>query len=123
VFHGSASFAALNRRPLTSPRNPKNAKSLTIFAPSYSDSSLSIHSAPLQPSHGHQAMNMNPRTSQPIRNHTQHQPHPLSQHQHQGQLTGTIPQPLRSPRTAGHVKKLSRATLRAVPHTAGLDSR
>ncbi|KAG0370692.1 hypothetical protein BGZ54_004816 [Gamsiella multidivaricata] len=116
VFHGSASFAAMNRRPLTSPRNPKNAKSLTIFAPSYSDSSLSIHSAPLQPSHAHQAMSMNPRTSQPIRNHTPHQPHPFSQHQHQTQHTATMPQ------TAGHVKKSSRATLRAGLHTAGLDN-
>ncbi|KAF9087166.1 hypothetical protein BGX27_002985, partial [Mortierella sp. AM989] len=115
IFHGSASFAALNRRPLTSPKNPKNAKSLTIFAPSYSDSSLSIQSAPLQPSHGHQAMSMNPRTSQPIRNHT---PHPFSQQQH----TGTIPQPLRSPKTAGHGKKSSRVTLRAGPYTAGLDN-
>ncbi|KAF9351907.1 hypothetical protein BGX26_010160 [Mortierella sp. AD094] len=112
VFHGSASFAASNRRPLTSPRNPKNAKSLTIFAPSYSDSSLSIQSAPLQPSHG--AM-LNHRAAQPIRNHT---PHPFSQQQH----TGTIPQPLRSPKTAGHVKKASRVTLRAGPHTAGLDT-
>ncbi|KAF9416527.1 hypothetical protein BGZ76_004656, partial [Entomortierella beljakovae] len=114
IFHGSASFAALSRRPLTSPKNPKNAKSLTIFAPSYSDSSLSIHSAPLQPSHAHQAMSMNPRTSQPIRNHT---PHPFSQ-----QPTGTIPQPLRSPKS-GHVKKSSRVTLRAGPQTAGLDNR
>ncbi|KAF9205644.1 hypothetical protein BGZ49_003739 [Haplosporangium sp. Z 27] len=112
VFHGSASFAALNRRPLTSPRNPKNAKSLTIFAPSYSDSSLSIQSAPLQPSHG--AM-LNHRASQPIRNHT---PHPFSQQQH----TGTIPHPLRSPKTAGHNKKVSRVTLRAGPQTAGLDT-
>ncbi|KAI8597039.1 hypothetical protein EDD21DRAFT_229549 [Dissophora ornata] len=117
VFHGSESFAATNRRPLMSPKSHKNAKSLTIFAPSYSDSSLSIHSAPLQPSHAHQAMSMNPRTSQPIRNHTQ--PHPLSL---QAQHTGTIPQPLRSPKTAGHVKKPSRVTLRTVPHTAGLDN-
>ncbi|KAG0229720.1 hypothetical protein BGX31_006138 [Mortierella sp. GBA43] len=112
VFHGSASFAALNRRPLASPKNPKNAKSLTIFAPSYSDSSLSIHSAPLQPSH--QALGMDRRPAQPLRNN---QPHPLSQSQH----TGAIPQPLRSPKTAGHVKKSSRVTLRAGPHTAGLD--
>jgi len=111
VFHGSASFAALNRRPLTSPKNPKNAKSLTIFAPSYSDSSLSIHSAPLQPSH--QALGMDRRPAQPLRNN---QPHPLSK-------AGTIPQPLRSPKTAGHVKKSSRATLRAGPYTAGLDNR
>ncbi|KAF9995667.1 hypothetical protein BGZ79_010615 [Entomortierella chlamydospora] len=111
VFHGSASFAASNRRPLTSPRNPKNAKSLTIFAPSYSDSSLSIQSAPLQPSHG--AM-LSHRAAQPIRN----TPHPFSQQQH----TGTIPQPLRSPKTAGHVKKSSRATLRVGPHTASLDA-
>ncbi|KAF9905228.1 hypothetical protein BX616_001065 [Lobosporangium transversale] len=118
VFHGSATFAAaLNRRPLTSPRSSKNAKSLTIFAPSYSDSSLSIHSAPLQPSQSHLALGMNPRTSQPIRNHT---PHPLSQHQ--APPTGTIPQPLRSPKTAGHLKKSSRVTLRPGPHTAGLDS-
>ncbi|KAF9351645.1 hypothetical protein BGX34_000436 [Mortierella sp. NVP85] len=110
VFHGSASFAALNRRPLTSPKNPKNAKSLTIFAPSYSDSSLSIHSAPLQPSH--QALGMDRRPAQPLRNN---QPHPLSQ-------AGTIPQPLRSPKTAGHVKKSSRATLRAGPYTAGLEN-
>ncbi|KAF9931360.1 hypothetical protein FBU30_010395 [Linnemannia zychae] len=128
VFHGSASFAALNRRPLTSPKNPKNAKSLTIFAPSYSESSLSIRSAPLQPSHGHQIMNMNPRTSQPLRHQTphHHQPHPFSQHQHQATpqtaTHGSIPQPLRSPKTAGHVRKLSRAALRAGPHTAGLDS-
>ncbi|KAG0374998.1 hypothetical protein BGX24_009668 [Mortierella sp. AD032] len=125
VFHGSASFAAMNRRPLTSPKNPKNAKSLTIFAPSYSESSLSIRSAPLQPSHGHQIMSMNPRTSQPLRHQTphHHQPHPFSQHQQ----TATprhdmIPQPLRSPKTAGHIRKSSRATLRAGPHTAGLDS-
>ncbi|KAK3814536.1 MAG: hypothetical protein JOS17DRAFT_760703 [Linnemannia elongata] len=128
VFHGSASFAALNRRPLTSPKNPKNAKSLTIFAPSYSESSLSIRSAPLQPSHGHNIMSMNPRTSQPLRHQTahHHQPHPFSQHQHQATPTqsthGSIPQPLRSPKTAGHVRKSSRATLRAGPHTAGLDS-
>ncbi|KAF9150042.1 hypothetical protein BG015_008134 [Linnemannia schmuckeri] len=128
VFHGSASFAALNRRPLTSPKNPKNAKSLTIFAPSYSESSLSIRSAPLQPSHGHNIMSMNPRTSQPLRHQTphHHQPHPFSQHQHQATPTqsthGSIPQPLRSPKTAGHIRKSSRATLRAGPHTAGLDS-
>ncbi|KAF9138100.1 hypothetical protein BGX30_009587 [Mortierella sp. GBA39] len=128
VFHGSASFAALNRRPLTSPKNPKNAKSLTIFAPSYSESSLSIRSAPLQPSHGHNIMSMNPRTSQPLRHQTphHHQPHPFSQHQHQATPTqsthGSIPQPLRSPKTAGHVRKSSRATLRAGLHTAGLDS-
>ncbi|KAF9089817.1 hypothetical protein BGX29_011850 [Mortierella sp. GBA35] len=127
VFHGSASFAAMNRRPLTSPKNPKNAKSLTIFAPSYSESSLSIRSAPLQPSHGHGIMSMNPRTSQPLRHQTsnQHQPHPLS-HQHQATPTqqshGSISQPLRSPKAAGHIRKLSRATLRAGPHTAGLDS-
>ncbi|KAF9965819.1 hypothetical protein BGZ70_004019 [Mortierella alpina] len=130
VFHGSASFAAMNRRPLTSPKNPKNAKSLTIFAPSYSESSLSIHSAPLQPSQGHghphqqPLLGMNPRTSQPLRNH--HHPHPLSQHHAQhtpSSLAGTIPQPLRSPKTAGHAKKTSRVTLRAQgPHTAGLDS-
>jgi hypothetical protein len=114
---------------LTSPKNPKNAKSLTIFAPSYSESSLSIRSAPLQPSHGHQIMSMNPRTSQPLRHQTphHHQPHPFSQHQHQATPTqsthGSIPQPLRSPKTAGHIRKLSRATLRAGPHTAGLDSR
>ncbi|KAF9901898.1 hypothetical protein EC991_005575 [Linnemannia zychae] len=125
VFHGSASFAAMNRRPLTSPKNPKNAKSLTIFAPSYSESSLSIRSAPLQPSHGHNVMSMNPRTSQPLRHQTphHHQPHPFSQHQHAATPRhDTIPQPLRSPKTAGHVRKLSRATLRAGPHTAGLDS-
>ncbi|KAI7829610.1 hypothetical protein BC939DRAFT_387797, partial [Gamsiella multidivaricata] len=46
-----------------SPKNPKNAKSLTIFAPSYSDSTLSIHSAPLQPSQSHQAMSMGPLPS------------------------------------------------------------
>lgn len=113
VFHGSASFAAMNHRPLTSPKNPKNAKSLTIFAPSYSDSSLTIHSAPLQPSH--QALGMDRRPAQPLRNN---QPHPLSQ----SQLTGGIPQPLRSPKTAGHVKKSSRVTLRAGPLTAGLDN-
>jgi hypothetical protein len=102
VFHGSASFASLNRRPQPSPKNPKNAKSLTIFAPSYSESSLSIHSAPLQPSQSHQAMSMNPRTSQPLRQH----PHPYAQH------TGTFQQPLRSPRAVGHSKKPSRVTIR-----------
>ncbi|KAG0267417.1 hypothetical protein BG011_005702 [Mortierella polycephala] len=126
VFHGSASFAAFNKRPLTSPSKPKNAKSLTIFAPSYSESSLSIHSAPLQPSQGHQGMGMNPRTSQPLRNQTaQHllQPHPLSQHPHQpSQPLSSISQPLRSPKTAGHAKKSSRAALRPGPHTAGLDN-
>ncbi|KAF9980489.1 hypothetical protein BGZ65_005039 [Modicella reniformis] len=94
--------------------NPKNAKSLSIFAPSYSDSSLSIQSAPLQPSH--QALvGMDRRPAQPLRNN---QPHPLSQSQH----TGAIPQPLRSPKTAGHIKKSSRPTLRAGPYTAGLDN-
>ncbi|KAG0043874.1 hypothetical protein BGZ83_010942 [Gryganskiella cystojenkinii] len=102
VFHGSASFASLNRRPQPSPKNPKNAKSLTIFAPSYSESSLSIHSAPLQPSQSHQAMSMNPRTSQPLRQH----PHPYALH------TGGFQQPLRSPRTVGHSKKPSRVTVR-----------
>ncbi|KAF9564709.1 hypothetical protein EC968_004430 [Mortierella alpina] len=117
VFHGSASFAAMNRRPLTSPKNPKNAKSLTIFAPSYSESSLSIHSAPLQPSQGHghphqqPLLGMNPRTSQPLRNH--HHPHPLSQHHVQHTPSSA----------AGHAKKTSRVTMRAQgPHTAGLDS-
>ncbi|KFH66989.1 hypothetical protein MVEG_07513 [Podila verticillata NRRL 6337] len=121
VFHGSASFAAMNRRPLplTSPKNPKNAKSLTIFAPSYSESSLSIQSAPLQPSHGHgrplhsqlpHALNhhpmssMNPRTSQPLGHH---KPHPFSQ----GQATPRSPTKL-----AGHAKKASRGLLRQPNH-------
>ncbi|KAI1317533.1 hypothetical protein EDD11_008227 [Mortierella claussenii] len=102
VFHGSSSFASLNRGPQPSPKNPKNAKSLTIFAPSYSDSTLSIHSAPLQPSQSHQAMGMGLRTSQPLRNQT----HPYA---HQA---GSFHQPLRSPRAAGHAKKSSRTTLR-----------
>ncbi|KAF9930014.1 hypothetical protein BGZ67_006016 [Mortierella alpina] len=101
VFHGSASFAS---RPQPSPKNPKNAKSLTIFAPSYSESSLSIHSAPLQPSQSHQAMSMGLRTSQPLL--PRHQHHPYAPH------AGSYQQPLRSPRTAGHAKKSSRATLR-----------
>ncbi|KAF9308387.1 hypothetical protein BG003_011171 [Podila horticola] len=99
VFHGSASFAALSRRPIPSPKNPKNAKSLTIFAPSYSESSLSIHSAPLQPSQSHQVMSMNPRTSYPLRGH----PHPYSQSSNQ---------PLLSPRGVGHNKKSSRVAPR-----------
>ncbi|KAF9143460.1 hypothetical protein BG015_000425 [Linnemannia schmuckeri] len=103
VFHGSASFALLNRRPQPSPKNPKNAKSLTIFAPSYSESSLSIQSAPLQPSQSHQAMSMGLRTSQPLV--PRHQHHPYAQ-------PGSFQQPLRSPRTVGHAKKSSRATLR-----------
>lgn len=103
VFHGSASFALLNRRPQPSPKNPKNAKSLTIFAPSYSESSLSIQSAPLQPSQSHQAMSMGLRTSQPLV--PRHQHHPYAQ-------PGSFQQPLRSPRTVGHTKKPSRATLR-----------
>ncbi|GJJ78201.1 hypothetical protein EMPS_10560 [Entomortierella parvispora] len=131
VFHGSASFAAMNRRgPLVSPKNPKNAKSLTIFAPSYSESSLSIHSAPLQPSHAHQLMSGShpPRTSNPLRNHTPmqaHHPHPLS-HQHHGQQQQTggphSHRAPRSPTTGGHGKSLSRALLRGGPHTAGLDN-
>ncbi|KAG0343661.1 hypothetical protein BG005_002265 [Podila minutissima] len=122
VFHGSASFAAMNRRPLplTSPKNPKNAKSLTIFAPSYSESSLSIQSAPLQPSHGHgrplghshlpHALNhhpmssMNPRTSQPLGHH---KPHPFSQ----SQATPRSPTKL-----SGHAKKASRGLLRQPNH-------
>ena len=104
VFHGSASFASLNHRAQPSPKNPKNAKSLTIFAPSYSESSLSIHSAPLQPSQSHQAMSMGLRTSQPLL--PRHQHHPYAPH------AGSYQQPLRSPRTAGHAKKSSRATLR-----------
>ncbi|KAG0310629.1 hypothetical protein BGZ97_012435 [Linnemannia gamsii] len=103
VFHGSASFALLNRRPQPSPKNPKNAKSLTIFAPSYSESSLSIQSAPLQPSQSHQAMSMGLRTSQPLL--PRHQHHPYAQQ-------GSFQQPLRSPRAGGHAKKPSRATLR-----------
>ncbi|KAF9097444.1 hypothetical protein BGX23_008866 [Mortierella sp. AD031] len=111
VFHGSASFASLNRRPQPSPKNPKNAKSLTIFAPSYSESSLSIQSAPLQPSQSHQAMGMGLRTSQPLL--PRHQHHPYAQ-------PGSFQQPLRSPRTAGHAKKSSRATLRQPgPHGPG----
>ncbi|KAF9099725.1 hypothetical protein BGX27_000536 [Mortierella sp. AM989] len=102
VFHGSSSFASLNRRPEPSPKNPKNAKSLTIFAPSYSDSTLSIQSAPLQPSQSHQAMSMGLRTSQPLRNqHHPYAPQPSS-----------LQQPLRSPRTTGHNKKPSRSALR-----------
>ncbi|KAF9207824.1 hypothetical protein BGZ49_010489, partial [Haplosporangium sp. Z 27] len=101
VFHGSSSFASLNRLPQPSPKNPKNAKSLTIFAPSYSESSLSIQSAPLQPSQSHQAMSMGLRPSQPLRNH-----HPYAA------PSTSIQQPLRSPRTAGHVKKASRNALR-----------
>ncbi|KAF9284798.1 hypothetical protein BGZ68_004380 [Mortierella alpina] len=104
VFHGSASFASLNHRSQPSPKNPKNAKSLTIFAPSYSESSLSIHSAPLQPSQSHQAMSMGLRTSQPLL--PRHQHHPYAPH------ASSYQQPLRSPRTAGHAKKSSRATLR-----------
>ena len=111
VFHGSASFASLNRRPQPSPKNPKNAKSLTIFAPSYSESSLSIHSAPLQPSQSHQAMSMKPRTSQPLLQR-QH-PHPYAQH------SGAFQQPLRSPRTSGHSKKPSRVTIRQSDHRYG----
>ncbi|KAF9414471.1 hypothetical protein BGZ94_000381 [Podila epigama] len=124
VFHGSASFAALNRRPLplTSPKNPKNAKSLTIFAPSYSESSLSIQSAPLQPSQGygrplgqhshlqtqhssnhHPMASLNPRTSQPLGLHHK-QPHPFSQHSSQ-------PTP-----TPGHAKKSSKGLLRQPNH-------
>ncbi|KAG0333797.1 hypothetical protein BG004_000688 [Podila humilis] len=128
IFHGSATFAALNRRPLplTSPKNPKNAKSLTIFAPSYSESSLSIQSAPLQPSHGHgrplgghhshlatqhnlhhhPLSSMNPRTSQPLGLHHK-QPHPFSQHSSQP----------RSPtKTSSHAKKASRVLLRQSHH-------
>ncbi|KAG0371195.1 hypothetical protein BGX24_001793 [Mortierella sp. AD032] len=103
VFHGSASFAMLNRRPQPSPKNPKNAKSLTIFAPSYSESSLSIQSAPLQPSQSHQAMSMGLRTSQPLPQRHQH--HPYAQ-------PGSFQQPLRSPRAVGHNKRPSRPTLR-----------
>ncbi|KAG0357842.1 hypothetical protein BGZ54_000150, partial [Gamsiella multidivaricata] len=104
VFHGSSSFASLNRRPQPSPKNPKNAKSLTIFAPSYSDSTLSIHSAPLQPSQSHQAMSMGLRTSQPLL--PRHQQHPYAPQ------TSSYQQPLRSPRTVGHAKKASRTALR-----------
>ncbi|KAG0048406.1 hypothetical protein BGZ83_006614 [Gryganskiella cystojenkinii] len=128
VFHGSASFAAMSRRgPLVSPRNPKNAKSLTIFAPSYSESSLSIHSAPLQPSHAHQLMSGS-RTSNPLRNNTPHHPHPLSHQHHPQQHSVTTPhsaamhRPLRSPTTSGHGKSSSRVLLRGGPHTAGLDN-
>ncbi|KAF9421950.1 hypothetical protein BGZ94_008694 [Podila epigama] len=105
VFHGSSSFAVLGRKPAPSPKNPKNAKSLTIFAPSYSESSLSIHSAPLQPSHSHQIMGMglHPRTSHPLRGH----PHPYSQH------PPASNQPLLSPRGAGPVKKPLRAPTRS----------
>ncbi|KAF9908487.1 hypothetical protein EC991_009751 [Linnemannia zychae] len=111
VFHGSASFALLNRRPQPSPKNPKNAKSLTIFAPSYSESSLSIQSAPLQPSQSHQAMSMGLRTSQPLPQRNQH--HPYAQ-------PGSFQQPLRSPRAVGHNKRPSRATLRQPgPHASG----
>ncbi|KAF9133254.1 hypothetical protein BGW39_010172 [Mortierella sp. 14UC] len=111
VFHGSASFALLNRRPQPSPKNPKNAKSLTIFAPSYSESSLSIQSAPLQPSQSHQAMSMGLRTSQPLPQRNQH--HPYAQ-------PGSFQQPLRSPRAVGHNKRPSRATLRQPgPHAPG----
>ncbi|KAF9376822.1 hypothetical protein CPB97_010581 [Podila verticillata] len=106
VFHGSASFAALSRRPIPSPKNPKNAKSLTIFAPSYSESSLSIHSAPLQPSQSHQVMSMNPRTSHPLRGH----PHPYSQSSNQ---------PLLSPRGVGHAKKSSRVAPRPSESSSG----
>ncbi|KAF9993599.1 hypothetical protein BGZ79_001714 [Entomortierella chlamydospora] len=100
VFHGSSSFAS--RRPQPSPKNPKNQKSLTIFAPSYSESTLSIHSAPLQPSQSHQAMSMGLRTSQPLRN--QHHPY--------APQSSSIQQPLRSPRATGHIKKSSRNALR-----------
>ncbi|KAF9981815.1 hypothetical protein BGZ65_003545 [Modicella reniformis] len=112
VFHGSSSFASLSRRPQPSPKNPKNQKSLTIFAPSYSESSLSIHSAPLQPSQSHQAMSMGLRTSQPLlqRNH-QHPYAPQS---------SAFQQPLRSPRALGHVKKTSRTAPRQ--SGAGADS-
>ncbi|KAF9153132.1 hypothetical protein DFQ26_000666 [Actinomortierella ambigua] len=129
VFHGSASFAALNRRPLSSPKNTKNAKSLTIFAPSYSESSLTIHSAPLQPSHPHPAFNggvgmgMNPMTS-----HGHHPyfpksypPSTLAQQQAQAvqqAQQAAHQQGLHSPRTAGHIKKSSRIA----PRTAGLSS-
>ncbi|KAF9579994.1 hypothetical protein BGW38_003525 [Lunasporangiospora selenospora] len=109
VFHGSASFAALNRRALPSPKNPKNAKSLTIFAPSYSESALSIHSAPLQPSQSHQMMSMGLRGSQPLLQRHQH--HPYAQ-------AGSMQQPLRSPRLAGHSKKSSRIALRNTTSTA-----
>ncbi|KAF9185810.1 hypothetical protein BGZ50_002850 [Haplosporangium sp. Z 11] len=114
VFHGSASFASLNRRAQPSPKNPKNAKSLTIFAPSYSESSLSIHSAPLQPSQSHQAMSMGLRTSQPLL--PRHQHHPYAPH------TGSYHQPLQSPRTAGHAKKSSRVTLRQTGQSASENS-
>ncbi|KAF9303814.1 hypothetical protein BGZ91_009045, partial [Linnemannia elongata] len=110
------------------PKEGTTNQPVTEKNPSGISSSLSIRSAPLQPSHGHNIMSMNPRTSQPLRHQTphHHQPHPFSQHQHQATPTqsthGSIPQPLRSPKTAGHVRKSSRATLRAGPHTAGLDS-
>lgn len=104
VFHGSSSFASLNRRPQPSPKNPKNAKSLTIFAPSYTETSLSIHSAPLQPSQSHQAMSMGLRTSQPLL--PRHQQHPYAPQ------SSAYQQPLRSPRTLGHAKKPSRSALR-----------
>ncbi|KAF9433160.1 hypothetical protein BGZ76_009810 [Entomortierella beljakovae] len=112
VFHGSSSFASLNRRPQPSPKNPKNAKSLTIFAPSYSESSLSIHSAPLQPSQSHQAMSMGLRTSQPLLQRNQHHPY--------APQSSSLQQPLRSPRTTGHMKKSSRNALR--PPGTGADS-
>ncbi|KAF8927200.1 hypothetical protein BGZ58_010572 [Dissophora ornata] len=104
VFHGSTSFASMRGRPLPSPMKAKNAKSLTIFAPSYSDSTLSIQSAPLQPSQSHQAMSMGLRTSQPLL--PRHQQHPYAPQQVSYQ------QPLRSPRTVGHAKKASRSALR-----------
>ncbi|KAF9974276.1 hypothetical protein BGZ73_002365 [Actinomortierella ambigua] len=130
VFHGSASFAALNRRPLSSPKNPKNAKSLTIFAPSYSESSLTIHSAPLQPSHPHPAfgggmgMGMNPLTSHGHHPYfpRSHPPSTLAQQQaqavQQAQQAAAQQQGLHSPRTIGHVKKSSRIA----PRTAGLST-
>ncbi|KAG0328431.1 hypothetical protein BGZ99_005296 [Dissophora globulifera] len=102
VFHGSSSFAS--RRSQPSPMKAKNAKSLTIFAPSYSESTLSIQSAPLQPSQSHQTMSMGLRTSQPLL--PRNQQHPYAPHQ------GSYQQPLRSPRTAGHAKRTSRTTLR-----------
>ncbi|KAF9920584.1 hypothetical protein FBU30_009561 [Linnemannia zychae] len=114
VFHGSASFALLNRRPQPSPKGSKNAKSLTIFAPSYSESSLSIQSAPLQPSQSHQAMSTSLRGTQPLV--PRHQHHPYAQ-------PGSLQQPLRSPRTLGHNKRPSRTTLRQPgPHAPNSES-